>query len=144
MLRSELGYTHEGRALDRFRAAFEDTPAVVFPTVYWDHTTSRVLTMDFVEGVPATRLESEDVAGVDRAGVVDTGVSCYMRQIFEFGYFHADPHAGNIFALGEGRTRSSTSVASPPSPSATATQPSTCCSPCSTTTLRRRLRPCWP
>ena len=103
VLRSELDYTHEGRALDRFRAAFEDTPAVVFPSVYWDHTTSRVLTMDFIEGVPATRLESEDVAGVDRAGVVDTGVSCYMRQIFEFGYFHADPHAGNIFALGEGR-----------------------------------------
>ena len=103
VLRSELDYTHEGRALDRFRAAFEDTPSVVFPNVYWDHTTSRVLTMDFIEGVPATRLENDDVAGVDRAAVVETGVSCYMRQIFEFGYYHADPHAGNIFALGGGR-----------------------------------------
>ena len=103
VLRSELDYTHEGRALDRFRAAFADTPEVTFPAVYWDHTTSRVLTMDFVDGVPATKLESGDVPGVDRAAVVDTGVKCYMRQIFELGYYHADPHAGNIFALGDGR-----------------------------------------
>ena len=99
VLRSELDYTHEGRALDRFRAAFADTPEVTFPGVYWDHTSSRVLTMAFVDGVPATRLETEDVAGVDRAAVVEAGVHCYMRQIFELGYYHADPHAGNIFAL---------------------------------------------
>jgi ubiquinone biosynthesis protein len=103
VLRSELDYTHEGRALDRFRAAFADTPEVTFPAVYWDHTTGRVLTMDFIEGVPATRLEGEDVPGVDRAAIVETGVQCYMRQIFELGYYHADPHAGNIFALGDGR-----------------------------------------
>lgn len=103
VLRSELDYTHEGRALGRFRAAFEDTPEVVFPAVYWDHTTSRVLTMDFIEGVPATRLESEDVAGVDRTALVNAGVACYFRQIFEMGYYHADPHAGNIFALPDGR-----------------------------------------
>jgi ubiquinone biosynthesis protein len=103
VLRSELDYTHEGRALDRFGAAFEDTPEVVFPAVYWDHTTSRVLTMDFIEGVPATRLENEDVAGVDRAALVSAGVACYFRQIFEMGYYHADPHAGNIFALPDGR-----------------------------------------
>jgi ubiquinone biosynthesis protein len=103
VLRSELDYTHEGRALDRFRAAFADTPEVTFPGVHWDHTTSRVLTMDFIDGVPATRLETEDAPGVDRAALVGTGVNCYMRQIFEFGYYHADPHAGNIFALGGGR-----------------------------------------
>ena len=75
VLRSELDYTHEGRAMDRFRAAFADTPEVSFPDVYWDHTTSRVLTMDFIDGVPATKLESGDVPGVDRAAVVDTGVA---------------------------------------------------------------------
>jgi ubiquinone biosynthesis protein len=103
ILRSELDYTHEGRALDRFRAAFEDTPEVVFPAVYWDHTTSRVLTMDFIEGVPATRLEKEEVPGVDREALVNAGVACYFRQIFEMGFYHADPHAGNIFALPGGR-----------------------------------------
>lgn len=103
VLRSELDYTREGRALERFGAAFADTPEVTFPAVYWDHTTSRVLTMDFIGGVPVTRLESEDVPGLDRAAIVRTGVECYLRQIFELGFYHADPHAGNIFALGDGR-----------------------------------------
>jgi ubiquinone biosynthesis protein len=103
VLRSELDYTHEGRALDRFRAAFEDTPDVVFPAVYWDHTSSRVLTMDFVDGTPATALEEGPVAGIDGARIVELGVAAYFRMIFEMGYYHADPHAGNIFALGGGR-----------------------------------------
>ena len=103
VLRSELDYTHEGRALDRFRAAFADTPEVHFPEVYWDHTTGRVLTMEFIDGVPATKLENGDVPGVDRKAVVNAGVACYFRQIFQLGYYHADPHAGNIFALGDGR-----------------------------------------
>jgi ubiquinone biosynthesis protein len=59
--------------------------------------------MDFVDGVPATKLEQEDVNGVDRAAIVNAGVMCYFRQIFEMGYYHADPHAGNIFALPDGR-----------------------------------------
>ncbi len=103
VLRSELDYTHEGRALDRFRAAFEDTPDVVFPAVHWDLTSSRVLTMAFVEGTPATALEADSVEGVDGARVVELGVAAYFRMIFEMGYYHADPHAGNIFALSGGR-----------------------------------------
>ncbi len=103
VLRSELDYTHEGRALDRFNAAFADTPEVLFPVVYWDHTSGRVLTMDFVDGVPATHLDEGDHPGIDRARVCETGVACYFRQIFEMGYYHADPHAGNLFALEEGR-----------------------------------------
>jgi ubiquinone biosynthesis protein len=103
VLRSELDYTHEGRALDRFRAAFEDDTDVVFPAVYWDHTSSRVLTMDFVDGTPATALEEGRVEGIDGARVVELGVAAYFRMIFEMGYYHADPHAGNIFALSGGR-----------------------------------------
>jgi ubiquinone biosynthesis protein len=103
VLRSELDYTHEGRAMDRFRAAFVDDPDVVFPAVYWDHTSGRVLTMDFVVGTPATALEDGRVEGVDGARVVELGVDAYFRMIFEMGYYHADPHAGNIFALDGGR-----------------------------------------
>ena len=103
VLRSELDYTHEGRAMDRFRAAFEGTTEVVFPAVYWDHTSSRVLTMDFVDGTPATALEAGSTEVVDGARVVELGVAAYFRMIFEMGYYHADPHAGNIFALSGGR-----------------------------------------
>jgi ubiquinone biosynthesis protein len=104
VLRSELDYTHEGRSLDRFRSAFADDPSLVFPQVYWDQTTSHVLTMDLIEGVPATELEkNEKAAGVDRAHLVQIGVGAYFRMIFQLGFYHADPHAGNLFALAGGR-----------------------------------------
>ena len=104
VLRAELDYTHEGRSLDRFRSAFAAEPSLVFPQVYWDQTTSRVLTMDLIEGVPVTELESnEKAAGVDRAHLVQIGVGAYFRMIFQLGFYHADPHAGNLFALPGGR-----------------------------------------
>jgi len=104
VLRSELDYTNEGRSLDRLRNAFADEPSLVFPQVYWDQTTSRVLTMDLIEGVPATELENNDKAGgVDRRHLVQMGVGAYFRMIFQLGFYHADPHAGNLFALADGR-----------------------------------------
>jgi ubiquinone biosynthesis protein len=103
ILRSELDYRHEGRALERFRAAFADDKDVLFPAVYWDHSTEYVLTMDFVDGVPATKLEGEEVDGVSGERLVKVGVGCYFQQIFEMGFYHADPHAGNLFALPDGR-----------------------------------------
>jgi ubiquinone biosynthesis protein len=104
ILRSELDYTVEGHWLDRFRSAFADDASLVFPQVYWDHTTRRVLTMDFIQGVPATQLENSGQAeGVDRTHLVDIGIGAYFRMIFQLGFYHADPHAGNLFALPGGR-----------------------------------------
>ena len=104
VLHSELDYMHEGRFLDRFRSAFEDEPSLFFPQVYWGQTTSRVLTMDLIEGVPATELENnEKAADVDRRRLVQIGVGAYFRMIFQLGFYHADPHAGNLFALAGGR-----------------------------------------
>jgi ubiquinone biosynthesis protein len=102
-LRSELDYTHEARSMDRFREAFAGDETVVFPEVYWDHSTSRVLTMSFVDGVPATKLEEGEVPGVDREQLVQAGVAVYFKMIFDLGFYHADPHAGNLFALSGGR-----------------------------------------
>lgn len=103
VLRAELDYTHEGRSIDRFRDSFASDVDVVFPEVYWDHSTGRVLTMSFIDGVPATRLEEGEVPGVDAARLVELGVACYFRQIFGIGFYHADPHAGNLFAMRDGR-----------------------------------------
>jgi ubiquinone biosynthesis protein len=55
--------------------------------------------MDLVSGIPGTRPDLMDEAGIDRGTVVEIGVGCYLRQIFELGYFHADPHEGNLFAM---------------------------------------------
>jgi ubiquinone biosynthesis protein len=103
VLRAELDYTQEARSLDRFRSAFADTPQLVFPQVYWDHTTSGVLTMEFIDGVPATNLAKGVAAGVDWPQLVRIGVGAYFRMIFEMGFYHADPHAGNLFALPDER-----------------------------------------
>ena len=102
-LRSELDYQDEARNLTRFRAAFADDPSVAFPEPIGELTTGRVLTMERIEGVPGTRPDLMDEAGIDRREIVEAGVRCYLRQIFELGYFHADPHEGNLFAMPDGR-----------------------------------------
>ena len=102
-LRSELDYLNEARNLTRFRGAFADNSSVTFPAPIGELTTAQVLTMELIEGVPGTRLDLMDEAGIDRREVVEAGVRCYLRQIFELGYFHADPHEGNLFAMPDGR-----------------------------------------
>ena len=102
-LRAELDYRREAASLTRFREAFADDPEVFFPAPIDELTTSRVLTMEFVAGVPGTRPDLMEEAGIDRREVVEVGVRCYLRQIFELGHFHADPHEGNLFAMPDGR-----------------------------------------
>ncbi len=102
-LRSELDYPNEARNLTRFREAFADDSSVAFPAPIGELTTAQVLTMELIEGVPGTRPDLMDEAGIDRREVVEAGVRCYLRQIFELGYFHADPHEGNLFAMPDGR-----------------------------------------
>jgi ubiquinone biosynthesis protein len=102
-LRSELDYLHEAADLDFFHTAFGDSDEVYFPRVYWDLTTSRVLTMEMMKGIPGTRLGELDTAGIDRQQVAMNGTSCYFKQIFEMGRYHADPHLGNLFIMPDGR-----------------------------------------
>ncbi len=102
-LRSELDYQNEARNLTRFREAFADDSSVAFPEPIGELTTGCVLTMERIEGVPGTRPDLMDEGGIDRREIVEAGVRCYLRQIFELGYFHADPHEGNLFAMPDGR-----------------------------------------
>ena len=102
-LRAELDYEGEARNLTRFREAFADDPSVAFPAPVGELTTAHVLTMELITGIPGTRPDLMDEAGIDRHEVVEAGVRCYLRQIFELGYFHADPHEGNLFAMPDGR-----------------------------------------
>jgi ubiquinone biosynthesis protein len=103
VIRQELDYRNEGRSLDRLGRGFANEASIVFPGVYWDRTTEGVLTMDLLEGVPLTRLEqgaaAEESEEIDRRLLVRLGVDAYFRMIFRLGFYHADPHAGNLFAL---------------------------------------------
>jgi len=102
-IREECDYVNEARNTERLRGLFADDDSVYFPAVYWDRTTSTVLTMERIEGYPFNRLDQLDAHGVDRHEAAHKGIVCYYEQIFMHGFYHADPHPGNLFALPDGR-----------------------------------------
>ncbi|MGB9825150.1 MAG: ABC1 kinase family protein, partial [Desulfofundulus sp.] len=103
ILREEMDFTVEGRHADTFRQHFAGDGTVYFPAVYWDYTTSKVLTMEYIEGVKLTHPEELVHRGIDRRVVARHLASAILRQILIHGFFHGDPHPGNLAALPEGR-----------------------------------------
>ncbi|HEX5102834.1 MAG TPA: AarF/ABC1/UbiB kinase family protein [Pirellulaceae bacterium] len=98
-LRRELDFGREERNLHQFAAIFKDDPTICIPRAYTELCTSRVLTMDMIEGIPVSQPGLLEAAGLDRAEVARRGAEIYMQMIFTHGYFHADPHPGNIMLL---------------------------------------------
>ena len=84
-------------------SAFEGDETVWFPKVYWERTSSTVLTLERISGVPFNRPEELDAKGFSRQEIARRGISCYYEQIFIHGFYHADPHPGNLFAAEDGR-----------------------------------------
>lgn len=99
---AELDYDVEGRNADRFNLMFAGDEKCRFPKVHWEYTTPRVLTLERFDGIAFNRPEALDAAGLSRADLARKGIYCYLEQIFEHGFYHADPHPGNLFALPEG------------------------------------------
>jgi predicted unusual protein kinase regulating ubiquinone biosynthesis (AarF/ABC1/UbiB family) len=97
MVYAELDYLREGHNAERFARLFTAEPDIVAPKVIWEHTTRRVLTLEWVTGVKINNLEGLDAAGINRDALAKRLVGAYFRQVLEFGFFHADPHPGNIF-----------------------------------------------
>jgi ubiquinone biosynthesis protein len=98
-LEKELDYTLEAAHMERFARQFEDEPAVYVPQVYREATTSRVLTMEHISGIKASDIDRLEKEGLDRSEIARQGLILIMKQIFVHGFFHADPHPGNIFVL---------------------------------------------
>lgn len=101
-LAKETDLTHEGRATDRLRGYFEEDEGVVFPRVYWEATTRNILAIDEIHGILLSRLKDGQLTPEVRRRVVENGARAVLRQCLEIGYFHADPHPGNLFALPDG------------------------------------------
>ena len=99
----EVDYLNEGRNAERFAANFQDEPLVKVPAIYWRYSTPQVLTMEWINGFKLTDTESVRKAGLVSNDLVEIGVSSGLRQLLEFGFFHADPHPGNLFATPDGR-----------------------------------------
>ena len=96
-LYEEIDYLEEGRHAESFAANFLGDPGVRVPRVLWSHTTRRVLTLEDVYAIKITDYQAITAAGVDRRGVAQRLFTTYLKQIFDDGFFHADPHPGNLF-----------------------------------------------
>ncbi|WP_254174302.1 ABC1 kinase family protein [Planktothrix pseudagardhii] len=99
----EIDYINEGRNAERFATYFADDSHVKVPSIYWRYTTTCVLTLEWINGFKLTDTERIKAAGLDQDALIQIGVTSGLRQLLEFGFFHADPHPGNLFALPDGR-----------------------------------------
>ena len=97
MTRQEVDYLAEGRNAEVFSENFKDVPRVHVPRVVWSHTTRRVLTLEDVFAIKITDYDAISAAGIDRSEVANELLDIYLKQIFDDGFFHADPHPGNLF-----------------------------------------------
>jgi ubiquinone biosynthesis protein len=102
MLLRELDFGREERNLQQFAKHFEADPGVRFPRPYPELSTARVLCMDWLEGVPLADAEQLRAAGHDLDQIARRGASVYLEMIFRDGFYHADPHPGNVLALADG------------------------------------------
>ncbi|HEY8531681.1 MAG TPA: AarF/UbiB family protein, partial [Limnochorda sp.] len=101
-LRAEMDYELEARNMEGFRRRFQHAPKIRVPRVYWDLTTHRVLTMDFVRGVKISDIQELDRLGVDRRELAVRGARVFLEQVLIHGVFHGDPHPGNLFVEADG------------------------------------------
>jgi len=98
-LRRELDLAAEARSIERFGEQFADDPTVFIPKVYWEHTNGVMNVQQRIDGIPGNRLAEVDAAGLDRKLLAVRGANVVLKMILINGYFHADPHPGNVFYL---------------------------------------------
>ncbi|PZU94457.1 MAG: hypothetical protein DCF32_22795 [Leptolyngbya sp.] len=99
----EMDYTHEGENAQRFARLYNHIPDIYVPHIYPQYTARRVLTMEWIEGTKLTNIDKLNSLGIDATHLIDVGVQCSLRQLLEHGFFHADPHPGNLLAMADGK-----------------------------------------
>jgi predicted unusual protein kinase regulating ubiquinone biosynthesis (AarF/ABC1/UbiB family) len=103
MVHEELDYIHEGHNAEIIAANLTGDQEVIIPRIYWEYTTRHVLTMEFEDGMKITDYEGLARAGVNRHDLAIKLLQIYIKQILVDGFFHADPHPGNLFVTPAGR-----------------------------------------
>lgn len=102
ILYEEIDYLNEGRNADTFRRNFRNEDWVQVPRIYWRYTSPRVLTLEYAPGIKISHTEALEAAGLDCKVIAQLGAKAYLRQLLHDGFFHADPHPGNIAVSPEG------------------------------------------
>lgn len=100
----ELSLVNEYQNIERFRKNFEGSKDVYVPKTYEDYCNNNILCMEFIEGFKITDVEKLRANGIEPKKIVEKGFDIYLKQLLDDGFFHADPHPGNIFILPDGRT----------------------------------------
>ncbi|MBW2367743.1 MAG: AarF/ABC1/UbiB kinase family protein, partial [Deltaproteobacteria bacterium] len=98
-IEKEMDYGIESANMRRFSLLFAEDSTTYVPKVYSDYSTRQVLTMEFVSGIKISHIEQLDAAGLDKKIITARGADLILRQVFVHGFFHADPHPGNLFVL---------------------------------------------
>ncbi|MEB3331211.1 MAG: AarF/ABC1/UbiB kinase family protein [Synechococcaceae cyanobacterium] len=99
----EMDYLNEAENARRFAELHAHNLRIAVPRIHREATSRRVLTMEWIDGVKLTNLEAVRALGIDPDDMVQVGVNCSLQQLLEHGFFHADPHPGNLLALPDGR-----------------------------------------
>jgi ubiquinone biosynthesis protein len=98
-IRRELDLSREGHAIERIRDNFKGDPTLYFPTVYWEATGKGVLTIEYVQGIKVSDHGAIEAAGLDRKEIARRGAVAFLKMVLEHGFFHGDPHPGNVMIL---------------------------------------------
>jgi predicted unusual protein kinase regulating ubiquinone biosynthesis (AarF/ABC1/UbiB family) len=102
-IHEEMDYLAEGHSAERFRDNFKSWSNIHVPTIYWNATTSKVMTMEFIHGTKVTDLEEQKRLNISPEKVNRLLIKTYLKQLLEDGFFHADPHPGNLLVMPDGR-----------------------------------------
>lgn len=99
----EIDYINEGHNAEKFATNFRDEPLVKVPKIYWEYSNYKVLTLEWINGFKLTDTAKIQAAGLDTDTLIKIGVTSGLQQLLEHGFFHADPHPGNLFATPDGQ-----------------------------------------
>lgn len=102
-MHKELDFTREGFNVDRFRQNFEGDNTIYVPKVFWEATTQKVLTIEYIHGFKISQLNKIAEQGLDTSKIAENGARAILKQIFVYGFFHGDPHPGNILIMPDGK-----------------------------------------
>ncbi|WP_055076898.1 AarF/ABC1/UbiB kinase family protein [Pseudanabaena sp. 'Roaring Creek'] len=102
ILYQEADYLNEGRNADIFRRNFRGDRRIMVPRVYWRYASKRVLTLEYMPGIKVSNYEALEAAGIDRKAIARIGAESYLEQLLNHGFFHADPHPGNLAVTAKG------------------------------------------
>ena len=103
LLYQEIDYIHEGKNAERFKKNFSGHPQIIVPAVYWQYTTKKVLTLEYVPGIKIDDRQTLEDLGLNIKNIIQLGICSYLKQLLQDGFFQSDPHPGNMAVTHDGK-----------------------------------------